>query len=74
MKKTAMIFLCGLAVLSMMTGCSGSAGDGANENLGTVTLAEYKGVKVNVPVPEVTDEEVDLRVQSARGQTRKRSR
>lgn len=65
MKKTAMIFLCGLAVLSMMTGCSGSAGDSANENLGTVTLAEYKGVKVNVSVPEVTDEEVDLRVQSA---------
>ena len=36
-----------------------------NVNLGTVTLSEYKGVKINVAAPEVTDEEVDAKIQTA---------
>ena len=33
-------------------------------NLGTVTLSEYKGVTVNIEAPEVTDEEVDTKVET----------
>lgn len=64
MKKIAMFCLCGLAAMSILTGCSGSD-DTANVNLGSVTLSEYKGVKVDVAAPEVTDDEVESRVQSA---------
>ena len=38
------------------------------EYLGTVTLAEYKGVTVNVSPAEVTDEEVENRIQSVLSQ------
>lgn len=62
MKKLALICLCTAAALSMLTGCSGST-NGGKENLGTVELAEYKGVKVNMPSVIVTDTEVDSRVQ-----------
>lgn len=45
MKKLALICLCGLVAASIMTGCGASQTEG-KENLGTVELAEYKGVKV----------------------------
>lgn len=60
MRKIALFCLCGLMAATLVTGCSGSA-DG-NVNLGTVTLSEYKGVTVNIDAPEVTDEEVDARL------------
>ena len=56
MKKLALICLCGLVAASIMTGCGASQTEG-KENLGTVELAEYKGVKVNVPAVMVTDAE-----------------
>ena len=62
MRKIALFCLCGLMAASILTGCSGSA-DG-NVNLGTVTLSEYKGVTVNIEAPEVTDEEVDTKVET----------
>lgn len=62
MKKLALICLCTVAALSMLTGCSGST-NGGKENLGTVELAEYKGVKVNMPSVIVTDTEVDSKIQ-----------
>ena len=62
MRKIALFCLCGLTAASILTGCSGSA-DG-NVNLGTVTLSEYKGVTVNIEAPEVTDEEVDTKVET----------
>lgn len=64
MKKLTMLCLCGLAAVSMVTGCSNSSTDG-KENLGTVELAEYQGVKVNIPVPQVTEDEVESRVNQA---------
>lgn len=64
MKKLAMLCLSGLAAVSIMTGCSSRSTDG-KENLGTVELAEYKGVKVDIAVPEVTEEEVDAKVNQA---------
>ena len=63
MKKIAKLCLCAAAALSLLAGCSGSAEEG-QEDLGTVTLAEYKGVTVNVPPAEVTDEDVENRIQS----------
>lgn len=60
MRKIALFCLCGLMAATIVTGCSGSA-DG-NVNLGTVTLSEYKGVTVNIDAPEVTDEEVDAKL------------
>lgn len=59
MKKIALICLCGLAAASIMTGCSSSTTDG-KENLGTVELAEYKGVAVNIPSVEASDDEVQV--------------
>ena len=53
MKKLALICLCGLAAASIMTGCGASQTEG-KENLGTVELSEYKGVKVNVPAVMVS--------------------
>lgn len=61
MKKLALICLCGLAAVSIMTGCSNSNADG-KENLGTVDLAEYKGVQVSVPAVMVTDTEVESQI------------
>ena len=54
MKKIALICLCTMTALSLLTGCSGST-EGGKENLGTVELGEYKGVKVNMPEVLVTD-------------------
>ena len=67
MKKIAKLCLCAAAALSLLAGCSGSAEEG-QEDLGTVTLAEYKGVTVNVPPAEVTDEDVENRIQSVLSQ------
>ena len=61
MKKIALICLCAMTALSLLTGCSGSTESG-KENLGTVELGEYKGVKVNMPSVTVTDAEVDSRI------------
>ena len=61
MKKLALICLCGLVAASIMTGCGAGQTEG-KENLGTVELAEYKGVKVNVPAVMVTDAEVESRI------------
>ena len=46
-----------------MTGCAGST-DTTNVNLGSATVSEYRGVKVNVAAPEVTDDEVDQKIQT----------
>lgn len=54
MKKLALICLCGLVALHYDRLASQTEG---KENLGTVELAEYKGVKVNVPAVMVTDAE-----------------
>lgn len=70
MKKLALICLCGLAAATIMTGCAGSQTDG-KENLGTVELAEYKGVKVNVPSVMVTDAEVESRINQVLSQNPK---
>ena len=67
MKKIAKLCLCAAAALSLLAGCSGSAEEG-QEDLGTVSLAEYKGVTVNVPPAEVTDEDVENRIQSVLSQ------
>lgn len=67
MKKLALICLCGLAAVSIMTGCSNSQTEG-KENLGTVELAEYKGVKVDVPAVLVTDAEVDSKIKQVLNQ------
>ena len=56
MKKLALICLCGLVAASIMTGCGASQTEG-KENLGTVELSEYKGVKVDVTEEHVS---VDL--------------
>ena len=64
MKKLALFCLSGLTAMAVLTGCSGSTTEDGKENLGQVTLAEYKGVKVNVPLPSVSDEEVESRIQS----------
>ena len=61
MKKLALICLCGLVAASIMTGCGASQTEG-KENLGTVELSEYKGVKVNVPAVMVTDAEVESNI------------
>ena len=71
MKKIALFCLCSLTAIAVLTGCSDSGATGINENLGTATLAEYKGVKVNVPAPEVTDEEVQQKIDTALSQNPK---
>ena len=45
-----------------MTGCAGSTD--SNVNLGSATVSEYRGVKINVAAPEVTDDEVDQKIQT----------
>lgn len=64
MKKISLFCLCGLMAVSILTGCSGSS-SGTGENLGTATLGQYKGVKVDVAAPEVTDDEVQQKIDSA---------
>ena len=66
MRKIGKLCLCGLAAALLLAGCS--AGTDGEEYLGTVALAEYKGVKVNVIPAEVTDEEVENRIQSVLSQ------
>ena len=70
MKKIALICLCTMTALSLLTGCSGST-EGGKENLGTVELGEYKGVKVNMPEVLVTDAEVDSRINQVLSQNPK---
>ena len=70
MKKLALICLCTMTALSLLTGCSGST-EGGKENLGTVELGEYKGVKVNMPEVLVTDAEVDSRINQVLSQNPK---
>ena len=45
--------------------------DRRKENLGTVELAEYKGVKVNVPAVMVTDAEVESKINQVLSQNPK---
>ena len=66
MRKIGKLCLCGLAAALLLADCS--AGTDGEEYLGTVALAEYKGVKVNVIPAEVTDEEVENRIQSVLSQ------
>ena len=73
MKKLALICLCTMTALSLLTGCSGST-EGGKENLGTVELGEYKGVKVNMPEVLVTDAEVDSRINQVLSQNPKGNR
>lgn len=70
MKKLALICLCGLVAASIMTGCGASQTEG-KENLGTVELSEYKGVKVNVPAVMVTDAEVESKINQVLSQNPK---
>ncbi len=70
MKKLALICLCGLAAASIMTGCGAGQTEG-KENLGTVELSEYKGVKVNVPAVMVTDAEVESKINQVLSQNPK---
>mgnify|MGYP000635875230 FL=1 len=52
MRKLKLLCLCGLTAAVLMTGCAGST-DTTNVNLGSATVSEYRGVKVNVAAPEV---------------------
>ena len=70
MKKIALICLCGLAAMSIMTGCAGSQTEG-KENLGTVELGEYRGVKVSMPAVLVTDAEVESQINQVLNQNAK---
>lgn len=70
MKKIALFCLCSLTAISILTGCAGSSSE-AEENLGTAVLGEYKGVKVNVAAPEVTDEEVQQSIDTVLSQNPK---
>ena len=63
MRKLKLLCLCGLTAAVLMTGCAGST-DTSNVNLGSATLSEYRGVKINVEAPEVTDDEVDQKIQT----------
>ena len=63
MRKLKLLCLCGLTAAVLMTGCAGST-DTTNVNLGSATVSEYRGVKVNVAAPEVTDDEVDQKIQT----------
>ena len=58
MKKIAKLCLCAAAALSLLAGCSGSAEEG-QEDLGTVTLAEYKGqaIRTEKNLPEAPPRE-----------------
>lgn len=62
MRKLKLLCLCGLTAAVLMTGCAGSTD--TNVNLGSATLSEYRGVKINVEAPEVTDDEVDQKIQT----------
>lgn len=62
MKKIALLCLCTVTALALLTGCSDST-KGGKENLGTAELGEYKGIQVNVPPAEVTEDEVDAAIQ-----------
>ena len=63
MRKLKLLCLCGLTAAVLMTGCAGST-DTTNVNLGSATVSEYRGVKVNVAATEVTDAEVDKKIQT----------
>ena len=52
MRKLKLLCLCGLTAAVLMTGCAGST-DTTNVNLGSATVSEYRGVKINVAAPEV---------------------
>lgn len=62
MRKLKLFCLCGLTAAVLMTGCAGSTD--SNVNLGSATVSEYRGVKINVAAPEVTDDEVDQKIQT----------
>ncbi len=63
MRKLKLFCLSALTAAVFMTGCAGST-DTANVNLGSATVSEYRGVKINVAAPEVTDDEVDQKIQT----------
>lgn len=58
MKKFALLCICGAVAAAVLTGCASS------DSMGTVKLGEYKGVSVDVPAVEVTDEELNSKIQS----------
>lgn len=62
MRKLKLFCLCGLTAAVLMTGCAESTD--SNVNLGSATVSEYRGVKINVAAPEVTDDEVDQKIQT----------
>lgn len=62
MRKLKLFCLCGLTAAVLVTGCAGSTD--SNVNLGSATVSEYRGVKINVAAPEVTDDEVDQKIQT----------
>lgn len=64
MKKIVSLCVCTVAAATIMSGCSA---DG-NANPGTVSLSEYKGIKINVEAPEVTEDEVESRIQTVLSQ------
>lgn len=53
MKKFALMCLCGLTAAAFLTGCSSKS---------TVSLGQYKGVKVTVTSAEVSEDEVNAKV------------
>lgn len=61
-----------MAAVMLMAGCTKkasvsettTAAETAAESVGTITLGEYKGVQVTKTTVEVSDEEVDARIQS----------
>ena len=62
MRKLEIILFMRFNCSSLMTGCAGSTD--SNVNLGSATVSEYRGVKINVAAPEVTDDEVDQKIQT----------
>ena len=64
MKKFALLCICGAVAAAVLTGCASS------DSMGTVKLGEYKGVSVDVPAVEVTDEELNSKIRVFWPQTR----
>ena len=62
MKKKLMTIVAGICALALLGGCAGNSGALSNDN---ITIKQYKGLEVDkVEVIEVTDEDVELSIQS----------
>lgn len=65
MKKYLKLSLCGIAAVMLVAGCSKKPEQPAEDNTARVTkLGDYKGVEVSKASTEVTDEELEARIQS----------